>query len=141
MLQKTYLVDTNIFLEVMLSQAKKGDCKRLLSMLREGKIRGVITDFTIHSIMVLMDRFKKRQQLKTFLSSLTAYKELHIYTTSITDEVRSVEEATKTGLDIDDAIQYIVALSVNAEAIISFDKHFDKLKLPRKEPAEILAEK
>jgi predicted nucleic acid-binding protein len=27
---------------------------------------------------------------------------------------------------------------VNAEAIISFDKHFDNLKIPRKEPKDIV---
>ena len=30
------------------------------------------------------------------------------------------------------------ALSINAKAIISFDKHFDNLKIPRKEPKDII---
>jgi len=34
-----------------------------------------------------------------------------------------VELALKQKLDMDDAIQYAVALSLNAESIISFDKH------------------
>jgi len=36
---------------------------------------------------------------------------------------RAVELALKQKLDMDDAIQYAVALSLNAESIISFDKH------------------
>ncbi|MHA1582164.1 MAG: PIN domain-containing protein [Candidatus Baldrarchaeia archaeon] len=82
-----YLIDTNIFLEILLSQKRKDECKKLLSMLRAGKIEGAVTDFTIHSIIVLMDNFGKLDELEVFLSSLTAYKSLHVYVTSIFDEV------------------------------------------------------
>lgn len=107
-------------------------------MIYEGKIRGIVTDFTVHSMLVLMGNFRKHNQLKTFLSSLTAYKELYVYNTSLTDEVKAVEEAQKSNLDIDDALQYKAALSINVNAIISYDKHFDGLKLPRKEPKELI---
>ena len=40
---------------------------------------------------------------------------------------------------MDDAIQYYTALPINAEAIISFDKHFDNLKIPRKEPKDLVS--
>ena len=133
-----YLVDTNIFLEVLLSQKRKDECKKFLSMLRDGKIEGVVTDFTIHSIIVLMDGLKKLAELKIFLSSLTAYKGLYVYTTSIFDEINAVEVAEKNSLDMDDAIQYVAALSINADAIVSFDRDFDNLKIPRKEPKQLL---
>ena len=131
---KMYLVDTNIFLEVLLSRAKKEECKNFLKSLRDGEKNGIVTDFTIHSIMVIMSNFGKLSELKTFLLSLTAYKGLHIYSTAIADEVKAVEVATTHNLDLDDAIQYATALSANAEAIISFDKHFNSLSIPRKEP-------
>lgn len=107
-------------------------------MLRDGKIRGIVTDFTIHSIIVLLDRVGKLDELKTFLLSLTAYKGLYVHTTSIADEIRAVEIAKKTKLDMDDAIQYSVALSVNVDGIISFDRDFDGLDIPRKEPKDII---
>ena len=72
-LPRIYLVDTNIFLEVMLSQNRKEECKKFLSLLRNGRVKGIITDFTIHSIMVLMSNLKKLKELKAFLKSLTAY--------------------------------------------------------------------
>ena len=130
-----YLVDTNILLEVLLSRDKKEECKKLLRALRDGKEKGIITDFTVHSIIVIMDHFKKLRELKTFLLSLTAYKGLSIYNTTITDEVKATEIAIKQNLDMDDAIQYLIALSTNADAIVSFDKHFDNLKIPRLEPS------
>jgi predicted nucleic acid-binding protein len=132
-----YLVDTNIFLEVLLSRAKKEECKQLLRSLRDGKKSSVVTDFTIHSIIVIMDSLSKLNGLKIFLSSLLAYKGLHIYHTTITDEINATEIATQQKLDMDDAIQYSTALSTNIEAIISFDKHFNNLKVPRMEPHQI----
>jgi predicted nucleic acid-binding protein len=129
-----YLVDTNIFLEVLLSRPRKEECKKLLKTLRDGKNSGIVTDFTIHSVIVIMDELKKLNELKKFLLSLTAYKGLHVYQTKIADEVKATELATAQKLDMDDAIQYSAALSANADAIISFDKHFNGLKIPRVEP-------
>lgn len=132
-----YLVDTNIFLEVLLSRARKGECKKLLRLLRDGKKSGIVTDFTIHSIIVTMDSLNKLTELKTFLLSILAYKGLHIHHTTITDEINATEIAVQQKLDMDDDIQYSTALSTNAEAIISFDKHFSNLKTPRMEPHQI----
>jgi len=132
-----YLIDTNIFLEVMLSRGRSEECKRLLGALRSGKLRGAVTDFTIHSIMVLLGDLGRLDALKLFLRSLPAYRGLQIYTTSLASEARAVEIARKTGLDIDDAVQYEAALSLGARAIVSFDKHFDNLEIPRVEPREL----
>jgi predicted nucleic acid-binding protein len=38
---------------------------------------------------------------------------------------------------MDDAIQYSAALSVKAEYIVSYDKHFDGLEIPRKTPEKL----
>jgi len=42
-------------------------------------------------------------------------------------------------LDFDDCLQYYVAKKLGAEAIVSFDKHFNGLDIPRKEPEEVLS--
>jgi len=132
-----FLVDTNIFLEVLLLQPRTEECEKLLSLFRDGKKTGLITDFTVHSIIVIMNNVNKLNELRIFLSSLTAYKGLSIYHTNINDEIKAAEIAIQNSLDMDDAIQYTTALAINAEAIISFDKHFNNLKTPRKEPHQI----
>ena len=48
--------------------------------------------------------------------------------------MKAVEIAPNQQLEMDDSIQYSTALELNVEAIISFDKYFDNLKIPRKEP-------
>ncbi|MEM2082044.1 MAG: PIN domain-containing protein [Candidatus Bathyarchaeia archaeon] len=126
-----YLIDTNIFLEILLARSRKESCKNFLIALQKGEKTGIVTDFTIHSIIVVMSKLR---ELKTFLLSLTAYEGLHIYHTKLSDEVNATEIATTQNLDMDDAIQYAVALSAKADAIISFDKHFNNLRIPREEP-------
>jgi len=132
-----YLVDTNIFLEILLARSRKEECKKLLSQLRDGKTTAIVTDFTVHSIIVTMDSLNKLTELRTFLLSLTAYKGLHVHNTSIIDEIKATETAIQNKLDMDYAIQYTTALATKAEAIISFDKHFSNLNIPRKEPRQI----
>lgn len=136
-----YLVDTNIFLEVLLARSRKDECKRFLSELRDGRKRAIVTDFTVHSIIMIMGGFKRLEALKVFLQSLAAYKGLHTFFTGLSTEVRAVEHALDKGLDMDDAIQYAAALSANVECIVSYDKHFDGLEIPRKTPETLIQPK
>ena len=133
-----HLIDTNVLLEVLLARERKESCKRLLRRLKEGEESGALTDFSIHSIIVIMDSFRKFAELKTFLSSLTSYKGLRIFPTNLLIEVRAIDIALEKGLDMDDAIQYSAALSLKAESIVSYDKHFDNLDIPRKSPEEFI---
>jgi len=80
----------------------------------------------------------KLDTLKLFLRSLPAYRGLQAYTTSIAGEARAVDIAREAGLGIDDAVQCEAALSIRAQAIVSFDKHFDSLEIPRVEPRELV---
>jgi len=133
-----YLIDTNIFLEVMLSRERSGECKELLSLIRDGKVRGLVTDFTVHSIMILLERFSRVKELRVFLSSLRAYKGLWIYCTSLSDKLRAVDMVIEGRLDVDDAIQYSAALATGSRGIVSFDRDFDSLEIPRLEPHEVV---
>jgi len=134
----SYLVDTNIFLEVMLSRRRKEECKNLLKQISAGKIRGMLTDFSLYSLMLIMVSHKRYSEIKKFLSSLVAYKGLFVYNCTLDDKINCIDIALNEGLDVDDSIQYAAALSLNAKAIISFDSNFDGLEIPREEPAEVL---
>jgi predicted nucleic acid-binding protein len=85
-----------------------------------------------------MYNYEKLDGLRVFLSSLTGYKGLRVYPTDLTSEIKATELATQNKLDMDDAIQYAIALDTNVDAIVSFDKHFNSLKIPRKEPHQII---
>ena len=132
-----YLVDTNIFLEVMLSRSKKESCKDFLNLLKTGKKTGFVTEFSLYSIMLIMAGFAKEKELRIFLSSLSAYKGLSIYTSTLAEKVKAVDISLNSGLDVDDSIQYSAALSLDVKGIVSFDKHFDGLEIPRVEPQDL----
>jgi predicted nucleic acid-binding protein len=78
-----------------------------------------------------MGNLNKIDELRIFLSSLTAYKGFHFYHISIKDQLTAVDIALEQKMDMDNAIQYSAALSPKAEAILSFDKHFNNLKIHR----------
>ena len=130
-----YLVDTNIFLEVLLCQAKEEECKNFLKELARGKKSGVVSDFTVHSIIVVMSNFGRVNELKVFLSSLSAYKGLRVVQTTLEQEINAVDIALTQSLDMDDALQYAVALSLNVQ-LVSYDHHFNKLRVPRQDPRQ-----
>jgi predicted nucleic acid-binding protein len=41
-------------------------------------------------------------------------------------------------LDFDDTLQYYVAKKLGVDSIVSFDKHFVGLDIPRVEPADVV---
>jgi len=128
-----YLIDTNIFLEVLLGQKNKEKCKSFLRRIYSGE-KVVVTSFSLHSIIVIMESFGKTKELKQFLLSLLELKGMIIVYTRLEDEIKILELAGSKNLDFDDALQYYVAKLYKAEAIISYDRHFDDLDIRREEP-------
>ena len=62
-----YLADTNIFLEILLKQNKSESCKSFLNT-NLGHIN--ITDFTLHSIGVILLRQNKDKLFLKFISDI-----------------------------------------------------------------------
>ncbi len=128
------LIDTNIFLEIMLAQAKREACSEFLDTVKKGKNKAAVTDFTIYSIMIILDGRGKLRELDRFLRSLSAYRGLTLYATSLEDKVDAVELAASGEFDVDDAVQYASARSLRAKAIVSLDRDFDNHEIPRMDP-------
>jgi len=130
------LIDTNIFLEILLAQEKKDECIALLKEIENGRISAAVTKFSIHSIEVSRGNYRLTDELRIFLESLSELKSLHIYATNISDEINAIDEM-ELGLDFDDALQVSAARALNAE-IISFDKHFNNLEgIKRLNPSDV----
>lgn len=135
--KKAYLIDTNIFLELLLNRAFKNDCVCLLREVENGNISAYVSSFSLHSIEVIMSNFNKCDELRIFLNSLIEFEGLSVYATGIEDEIEAIDEM-ETGLDFDDALQSFVTKKLNV-IIISYDRHFDKIKgLRRLTPAEVI---
>ncbi|MCD6235568.1 MAG: type II toxin-antitoxin system VapC family toxin [Thaumarchaeota archaeon] len=132
---KMLLLDTNIFLELFLGQKRASECRKLLERISSGDLEAVVTKFTIHAAEAVLN---KPELILRFLRNLQNSIGLSIYETSIEDEMAASMLMDKIGLDFDDSLQYYVAKKLGAESIISYDKHFDKTDLPRKEPSDFI---
>jgi len=129
------LVDSNIFLELFLGRKRADECEGLLNRIAEGEVEAVVTRFTIHSIEAILN---KPELVLNFLRNVMNSIGLQVYDASLDDEVAAAMLMADMKLDFDDAIQFYVAKKVGVGAIVSFDKHFDKVDISRKEPKDIL---
>jgi predicted nucleic acid-binding protein len=127
------LLDTNIFLELLLDQKRAGECERLLEFVSKGTIEAVVTHFTVHAIEACLGSGKN---LEAFLRNLQHFLGLFVYDTNISDEISLVSK--KIDRDFDDTLQYYVAKKLGVDSIVTFDEHFDGLDIDRVEPNDLL---
>ena len=129
------LLDTNIFLEIILSQEKAEDAKNLL--LKSAQHEFFLTDYSLHSIGLLLFRRKQHEAFRAFLEDVLVNGGIGLLSL-LPDDMDSVISASqKFGLDFDDAYQYAVATKYDL-ALVSFDTDFQRTDKGYKIPSELL---
>jgi predicted nucleic acid-binding protein len=63
-----YLVDTNIWLERLLGQAKSDEVGQFLDQIPSNQL--LITDFAFHSLCVILTRLKRKSTLLDFVQDI-----------------------------------------------------------------------
>ncbi len=117
-----YLIDTNIFLEILLGQEKKDKCKDYLND-KMGKI--FISDFSLHSIGVILFKFDKQSKFDLFLEEMLPKIE-HIGLPL--KEYKNIKKVSaKYKLDFDDAYQTSIAESFGL-IIATIDKDYKRIE-------------
>lgn len=134
-----YLIDANIFLELLLDQSRADECHRFLTEVSEGKRQGFLTDLALDSVLIILEsRRKQPQELASFLSAIASYKGLSLYWLSLADRLRATRLMSRHGLDFEDATIVQTASRLGVKAVISFDRDLDTIpNLRRVEPAQI----
>ena len=128
------LLDTNIFLEVLLEQARASDAMALLA--KTDAHNFLISDLSLHSIGIILLRRNKSDAFRRFLSDMvidagTAVARLN------PDEMGTVADHAQTfNHDFDDACQYSLADKYDL-TIVSFDTDFDRTTRGRSQPSTI----
>jgi uncharacterized protein len=130
------LVDTNIFLEVLLGRRRADQCAALLDDISNGAVEGAVTRFSVHAIEAMLGE-KGDGKLAAFLRAVDQTRGLTVHDTSTGDEIAVSVLKEKIGMDFDDSIQYFVAKKLGVRSIVSFDKDFDGLDIPRLEPKDV----
>ena len=131
----TITLDTSIFVEVILGQEKAEESQSLLNLVATGGVNAVVSHFSIHAIGAII---RSQAKLSEFLKAVELSTGLTVYDTTLTDEQTIAILSAKIKLDLDDSVQYFVAKRTNSTSIVSFDRHFDGLDVPRREPFQIL---
>ena len=132
-----YLIDTNIFLEVLLDQEKAEECQELFERLRDGRITAYVSSFSLHSIEVILERDELHETLIDFLKDIHDAKGIRRFDTNTMEELEAVKLSKDINLDFDDAIQYHICKTHKLK-IVSFDGHFDLTDIKRVEPPDVV---
>jgi hypothetical protein len=129
-----FLLDTNIWLELLLNQDKAAQVRFLLEREEAGQF--ALTDFSLYSLGVILTRLKKDEAFLDFLLDTledSAVRLIRLDTAAL-KEVPVV--GRKFGLDFDDAYQYLAAVRYNL-TLVSFDSDFDRTERGRRTPADV----
>ena len=129
------LLDTNIFLEVILEQEKADATRALLAKTDVHEF--FISDYSLHSIGLLLFRRKQHDVFRRFVLDMVVNAGMIMTSLSAEDMEAVINAAHRFNLDFDDAYQYATAEEFNL-TIVSFDADFDRTERGRKMPGEIL---
>ncbi len=128
------LIDTNVFLEIILDQQSADEARDLLAKTRDHEF--FMSDYSLHSIGLLLFRRKEHHIFQKFLQDITSGLGITLTSIPLGGMDAVVEVSKRFNLDFDDAYQYAAAENNNL-TLVSFDRDFDRTPRGRKTPAEI----
>jgi len=130
-----YLLDTNIFLELLLDQKESESVRALLSSQTPDELS--TSDLAFHSIGIILYQKNAPHLFSDFVRDLFGEGGIAIFVLGSEDMERLEQVATTFNLDFDDAYQYVVAEKFGL-TLVSFDTDFDRTDRKRVIPAGIL---
>ncbi len=131
-----FLVDTNIWLELLLNQQQAQEVRQLFEE-REGS-DFAITEFSLYSIGIVLTRLSKDEAFARFIADALEQAGTRLVRLGSTEMKDVLNARSQFGLDFDDAYQYTAAEKYNL-TLLSFDTDFDRTARGRKTPAMIRA--
>jgi uncharacterized protein len=129
-----YLLDTNIFLELLLDQKESGSVQALLSSKNPEELG--ISDLAFHSIGIILYQKKAAHLFSDFIEDLFGEGGITIFALGSEDMKRLEQVSLSFSLDFDDAYQYVAAEKFGL-TLVSFDTDFDRTDKKRIVPADI----
>lgn len=129
-----YLVDTNVWLERLLDQARTEEIGYFLDHTPSERL--FITDFAFHSISIILTRLNRKDALLRFVQDAFIDGAVSLIHLEPEDTQHLVQMMEQFNIDFDDAYQYRAAEKYDL-TIVSFDSDFDRTTRGRKTPVEI----
>ena len=132
---KVYLLDTNIFLELLLEQKESESVRALLNSKTPDELS--TSDLAFHSIGIILYQKNAPHLFSDFVRDLFGEGGIAIFVLGSEEMERLEQVATTFSLDFDDAYQYVVAEKFGL-TLVSFDTDFDRTDRKRVIPAGIV---
>ena len=129
-----FLLDTNVWLELLLAQQKEGEVREFLGAWPATEL--AITEFSLYSIGIILTRLKKDAAFGNSLTDTLAEGGVRRIRLDPAGLRAILAARARFGLDFDDAYQYVAAEQHDL-TLISFDGDFDRTEHGRKTPAEV----
>ncbi len=129
-----FLLDTNIWLELLLEQQQASEVRQLLRA-REA-LELAITEFSLYSIGIILTRLKKDSLFADFLADALEDSGVGVVRLDREGLKEVLAIRRRFELDFDDAYQYVAAEKHNL-ILLSFDSDFDRTERGRKTPAQV----
>jgi predicted nucleic acid-binding protein len=129
------LVDTNVWLERLLDQDKSEIVSKFLNRTSIEKL--FVSDFSIHSIGVILSRLNKFDILEKFINDLFVNGQIEQLSLEPVDLIDVIVNMKKFKLDFDDSYQISVTQKYDL-TIITFDKDFNAKGIKKNTPDEII---
>jgi predicted nucleic acid-binding protein len=130
-----YLVDTNVWIELLLEQEKSNDVKKFFQEVETRQL--YITEFSLYSIGIILTKLNKDDVFHDFISDIIEESNVRLIRLNTFDLKYIIDIHKEFHLDFDDAYQYVASEKYNL-VLVSFDRDFDNTPRGRKEPGEVL---
>lgn len=129
-----YLVDTNVWLERLLDQKKSAVASNFFDLITTDLL--FVSDFSIHSIGVILSKLKKYDVFEKFINDLFINGQIELLSLDSADLLDVINNIEKFNLDFDDSYQLTVAQKYDL-TLVTFDKDFKKKGIKKKTPDDI----
>ena len=129
-------IDANIFLEIMLEDKNADRCFAFFDNMNNEDTEIATSDYIIYTgLLQIESKIRSLKLMEEFIYYINNIKNLRIIRPSIKVIYNSLSISDKYNLDYEDSIILQTAISTKSTELVSFDKHFDKVKeIKRIEP-------
>lgn len=132
-----FLIDANIFIETLVGEKSAEECRALFRQFDSGKLNGICTHFTVHTVCIFLEKHGMPEKMNEFLKYVMSAENLLVVSTSIEDELKILSVMAETGLDFDDSMQYYVSVARGCKGIVTFDRDFEKAGIATLRPRDV----
>ncbi|MCL0041009.1 PIN domain-containing protein [Thermodesulfovibrionales bacterium] len=130
-----YLLDSNIFLELLLDQDGADEVEMLLRSVPRERLH--LSEFSFYSVGIVLFRHKLFNVFVHFANDILVTGGIRLLRIAAEDASELSKVAQRFNLDFDDSYQYLVADRYRL-TIVSFDSDFDRTKRGRKTPKDLM---